>query len=214
MLHIIKEPYYQTTFPQVGCWDITKLPTSLAERIVTSSIAVPPPGKHDVSLCESYERSWRLQASKVITHLTGSECVCLMWATGPILWDGLPRVLNHSLDQEMRYHIESETSDSDVGYLTSWFSFEYREKYFTSLMEDEEADLEYTRLQALILEQGIVGDVLTKPFQDIGLVWIMKHGVIGLSSFSHFEGIYIVGDNSVVQEAVSRVQRNLGKASA
>jgi hypothetical protein len=204
-LHISKLEYPESPFPKYGpLWDETALPTSRVPQAI--ELATPPSGKHDLTLCESFEREWRNLFPPVLSLLCGERMNCLIWAYGPLEQGGLLRTLCHVLDDDVSYHLDSVTHIG-AGYSTSWCSFEYREALMRSLMSDQMADLEYTTLAGIIMRKELTPSLLTRPFHSIGIRWVLDNHAIAFTTYSHFECMYIANYPDSLADVKDRLQR-------
>ena len=201
--------YRTSTFPKNRIWSIAKTPAQRCNRLATVEITVRPLNGYDLSRSDQYEAQWRQAATEILSCLRGPDNSCVIWAAGPMEWDGLPRVFPYMVRGDTainRYHIEGVTASGTDHYLHSWISFEFDEDSFKLLMQDADIDLEYTRLYALIHNSTDIDQLLAQPFEKIGLSWVFRHNAIAVSFSSHFEGCYVAGDRDVVLLALERVQ--------
>jgi hypothetical protein len=174
------------------------------EAFVAAKVSTCGTGKHNLDQCEAFESAWRLRASATLQALAGDRTL-ILWASGPVCSGCLPEVFAHVLGEELRYHIAACTSCDKVGYHSSWVSFEFHADRFESLLRNRDLDLELTSLEGLFLDEELVGSVLTRPFLDIGLQWMIEQSAIGISSTSHFEGVYVFGLSREVDAALKRL---------
>ena len=208
-LYIDDIPWETAAFHRCAEWDSQLLPGDMATLLATKTIAVCPRGKHDLSLCDGFERQWRQEAGRVLTSITQAEGVCLLWAAGPMEAENLLRVFPHIVghgETRTRYHVPSVTCDSLIGYCSSWVAFEFCRPSFDDLMSDEDVDLEFTRLYGLVLSEGQLVQVLTRPFWSIGLRWVLENNALAIASHRHFEGLDVAGQRDLVERAVSQVE--------
>lgn len=188
---------------------------SLAPKVVAdlamARVSVPGPGKHHVRECAEYEKRWRHHIPDVISRLCMKSRVCIVWATGPMEWNNLARVYAHILGPrtDNRYHVESITCMDRDGFVYGWLSFEYSRDTFLGLLADL-VNLEYTRLEFLIVEDGErVSELMCRPYWTISLKRLLENDELALLPFSHFEGMHIVGKRKMVDEAIERVRASM-----
>ncbi|MGQ9651049.1 MAG: hypothetical protein ACUVXJ_13145 [Phycisphaerae bacterium] len=175
------------------------------------SISSDPLEKHHVDLCPHYERHWRNLAPTVISAIQGNSKAMVMWARGPMYVTGLPAIVRYVV--HARYFIErvANISDPDGGeYVTSWLAFEFNPYAFELMMKDSSVDLEDTRLFGLAVEKPQVESVVSQPFENFGLSWVIEQGAIAMTFFSHFEGCNIVGPYDLLEAAEQRVRALAG----
>lgn len=205
-VYFVAVGYESTTFPQAGAWDRGGLCPEKRSELSVVSIGVPP-GKHDVDMCPVYEEEWRRRAPSVLSSLNPGGRVSFVWAEGPMDAKGLLEIFPYMAGAGLpRYHVESVTHILRDSYAYSWVSFEYSREGFESLMRNTEVDLEYTRLRLLWFDERWVSRLVPKPFESIGLAWILDNDALALSFHRHFEGCYVLGRRDTVEGALRRVQ--------
>lgn len=205
-LHIRSVPYSETTFPEGDAWAIT--PQCAPEEVDIQEVSTAP-GEHSLEDCLVYEGQWRERVTSVITALKGEERTCLVWAYGPLESDGvllIMRYVDYWIDKGTRYHFQGVTYPGGRGYCSTWVTFEFDSETFEVMMRNESLELEYNRLSMILCAHELIGEMLEKPFQKIGVRWILEHDAIALSFISHFEGCYVFGRKATVTRALDRVR--------
>lgn len=211
-LYIREVDYGETTFPQEDPWGLCVLSEALRGEVVVQNISSAPAGKHSLDECAIYEERWREQSPEVISLLRGKARVCLVWAMGPMDWNGLVHIFPYMIGCENdvpRYHVESVTFLDDTGYRSSWVAFEFYKRSFTAMIRDDALDLEIVRLFALIIPEGFVQELITRSFHSVGLGWIVEHDAIALAPHRHFEGYYALGRRDRLGKALEQLRRGI-----
>lgn len=213
-LYVDVEGYSESRFQeQRGAWDASQLPDPLRRAFSTYSICTAPPKKHSLEECPRFEAEWRRIVTDVLFALQGEDLKCVVWAEGNFESDGVQLVMRYAddwNDKGLRYYVEGFTYPGGRGFWRSSVGFEFHKDVVVKMVMDESIDFEFVELTMVLCLPNLIPDILSKPFEHIGLEWILTHDALGVVSIRHFEGCHVVGLTDTVGAAMGRLRRFLG----
>jgi len=208
LLSEVRMPYGQD-------WDPARLPVSATSQVLAYEISSAPEGKHDLGLCAEYESVWRRNAPIIVDLLKGDDRSAFVWASGPLVSDGVLVVLRYVdewNDSGARYHVEGLTSwDGIPGYCTGSVTFEFRKDTFERMMADESLDTEEVYLPMLLVPHKLTSHLRGRPLEAFGLRWLLDNDALALLPMVHFEGYVVLGSADTVTHAVRQISHLAGE---
>ncbi len=69
----------------------------------------------------------------------------------------------------------------------------------------EKLDFELLHMSGIIMSRGAVKEMIARRFEQIGARWVVEHDSIAWTHTRHFEGIDLLGEPGLVEEAMTRI---------
>lgn len=205
-LHVRPIEYSKTALAEwlSGTLEAPRLEEASSLKVYRLSSA--PSGKHSLTECSEYERTWRSIAADVLGTLKGEHKKCVIWAQGPFDTSGLLPILSYVEQWNaigLRYHIEGFTYPGGRGYYSSWISFEFERNNLKQIMGDSKIDFANARLAALVCGPALVESIIGIAFDSLGTLGVLQQQGILLASPQHFEGFDVVGLQDVLKAPIA-----------
>jgi hypothetical protein len=175
-------------------------------------IAACPPGKHDVSLCEEYERIWRRWYLPLLTALVEPTQHCMCFASGPMYGGGLPAFINDVIDADTQYTIERVSCLEPGGYVYGHMRLLLGADALSRAIGDERLDLELVRLRAVVVAKERTQSVLEMSIRQLTKDFVLRSCEFGIAPFPHFEGMTVFGLPDNVARVTSLLQNRFPDA--